>query len=551
MSLDISWEGLASTAVAVARGVHEINPSNSYEEEEEGGGILQIIIDHSKRLIGWGAGKLAGFLRWSVSQVFGAFVAVKNFIWTFNVNASDEALDVQLRQQRIALASYFGSTLGCGFGWAAGMLFSAGIHAGIGAIAKSLGIPLLAFDKASMFAALKAATEEGIEEMGSLLGGLVRMATLYFLRHAGSEIFKSARRLIKWLNTNPKIRSILPSDLTRRIDEWGEANSEPWTLAQTVEDAVDNIQNEYLRSFLSAFLEEADECFIEGGYVYAANVDRIMSERADMREAVLGTQQVVEIVPDREAPNERIVLAGREQLTRATITQSLVTHQLVHNRDVGQIVGQPANEQMLQQAPVTTLTLRILYYPVPSPPFTATAMATAGIEGDWITCDLKIPFIDPIELDWSKIKKAAGLTGRMRGRYRCYGYLAGRKLEVYGSSEADSEQWLRDLATLSEAKDQLTGVGFTRRARNPASTNSLSDQFSTIRVYPAYAIVLSQRLAKDKTEGRATLQGNFTTQSQRIELWPETPPAYTKEILSAMKTYHTPLELLGIGFKRP
>jgi len=266
---------------------------------------------------------------------------------------------------------------------------------------------------------------------------------------------------------------------------------------------------------------------------------------------VLGTQQVVEIVPDREAPNERIVVAGREQVVRTTVMHTLATHQMVANRDVGQIVGQPANEQMMQQAPVTTLTLRLIYYPVDSPPFTEGSMRLRGITGKWVTTDIKIPFIDPGDLTWEKIKRAAGLVGRMKGRYRCYGYLAGRKIEVYAATEQQGEQWLKDLVELSEAKNQLTGIGFTRRANNPASTNSLSEQYPPILVHPAYAIIVSQKLAIDRTEGRATLQGNFTEQSQRIELWPDTEPSYAKEILTAMKQYHTPLEALGIGFRRP
>jgi len=47
------------------------------------------------------------------------------------------------------------------------------------------------------------------------------------------------------------------------------------------------------------------------------------------------------------------------------------------------------------------------------------------------------------------------------------------------------------------------------------------------------------------------LQGNFTEQSQRIELWTETEPSYCNEILQEMKRYHTPLEQLGIGFRTP
>lgn len=563
MSLDIKWSELISTVVSTARGAMEIEAIDPAAEQN--GGFLSALISKfpwldgvethiygiGERLKNWGINAVKGLTSWSVSAVWGAFISIKNYTWNFNWNITDDEIDNQLKQLRVQLASLLGSTVGCGFGWAAGMATSAGIHAGIGAIASSLGIPLLAFDKASMWKAIGRATEEGIDEIAGLVSQLATAAIWYVARAYQAFLFKNGRKLVKWLARTPAARATLPSGILDRIDGWGEQGSKPFSYAIAVEEMVDSIPNQSLRAFVDSFLEEADECFIEAGYVYAANVDSIMAERADMREAILGTQQVVEVIPDREAPNEMIVLAGREQNVRTSLMTTIATHQMINNRDVGQIVGMPANEQMLSQAPVTTLTLRLIYYPVPTPPFTEDSMLLRGLTGKWVTTDLKVPFIDPIELDWLKIKRACGISGRTKGRVRCYGYLAGRKIEVYANSESEGESWLNDLASLSEAKDSLTGVGFTRRKRNLSSSNSLSDMYESVRVYPAYAIVLSQKLARDKLQGRATLQGNFTSQSQRIELWTDSEPSYCKEILSAMKQYHTPLEQLGIGFRRP
>lgn len=562
----IDWGELASVAVANVRGEHRLPASSSQELGEDEPlplwlepfrGLpwltkaVMFIENIGRRLMGWASGLLKGIGSWSLSAIWGALQTAKNFVWNFNLLATDEELEGQIKALQTGIASQLGSTVGYAFGYAAGMLTSAGVAVGIAAIGKSMGIPLLAFDKALLTKALKKTTEEGFEELVGMLTGLTRALINYGVRQAGTSLFINIRKYAKYVSNNPAIRPLLSDDVKKAIDEWGETSGQFWSLAHAVEERVDSIDSDFWRSFFDSAIEEADEGFIEAGFIFAANLDSLIAEKADLREAVLGTQQVIEIVPDREAPNERIVVAGREQTVRATVMQTLATHQLVQNRDVGQIVGQPANEQMLQQAPTTTLTLRLMYYPVQSPPFSATAMQSQNIQGPWTTCDLKIPYIDPVQLDWEKIKRAAGLTGRLRGRYRCYGYLAGRKIEVYGATENDAEQWLRDLASLSEAHEQLTGIGFSRRRRNPASSSSLSDQYESVRVWPAYAIILSQKLARDKQEGRPTLQGNFTQQSQRIELWPDTEPAYTREILQAMKAYHTPLELLGIGFRRP
>lgn len=559
MSLNIEWGNLASTIVDLAAGEKTIAP---LEQDTEEGAIVSWIrenvgdwaangiIEIGSRLVNWGVNLLRRAVSWSVSALWGYFIAQKNFVWNFNLNISDEALDAQLRAQRLALTGQLGSTLGCGFGWAAGMAGGVILDKSIGAIAASLGVPILAFDKLAMSRALKTATEEGLDEIGGLLSGLATSAILYTTRASGAWWFKNIRRLVKLTADFPAIADILPSGAKTVIDNWGAVDGDAWSLALETEEAIDNIGNDYLRVFVENFLEEADECFIEAGYVYAASVDREKQELADTREAVIGVQTVTEIVPDRDAPNEVITVSGRDHVTRGTVATVLATHQMIANRDLGQWVGQPVNEALRQQAPTSTLSIRLLYYPVATPPFTRDGLALAGGDPDaWHTSDVAIPYINPARLDWDKIKRAAGLQGRLFGRYRAYGYLGGRKIEVYGGSEADAKAWIEELAELSEAP--LIGLGFTRRDRNSASVSSLSTMFDTVRLYPAYAIITSQKKEIDKSLGRPTLQGNFTSQEQRIELWPDTAPPFTSQILSELRKYHTPLEQMGIGFQTP
>jgi len=563
--MEINWNELMSTVVSIARGTREIlPPSQSVNDDNDNGGWLSGLREQfpwlkdvqlylqgiGERMKGWISAKLKGLLSWTLTGIWGGITTGLQYAWNFNINISDEELDGQLKSLQVALASQFGSFLGCGFGWATGMAAGVGVHYGASAVAASLGIPILKFEKSAMMRGLKDASDEGLDELGGLLGGLVDSFIWYAARSYQAFLFKNGRRAIKWL-ANTSLGDALPSGLKTKIDNWGKTGSEPWSYAIMVENAVDAIPSQTVRAFVDSFLEESWECFVEAGYVYLGSIDRDIAERSDMREAILGTQQVIEITPDREAPNETIVIAGREQTVRATVMTALATHQMVNNRDVGQYVGSPVNEQMAQQAPTSTLTLRIIYYPVPTPPFTKESMLARDLGSRWVTTDIKIPFIDPSDLTWQKIKFAAGLHGRNKGKVRCYGYLAGRKLEVFGQSEYVAEQWLKEVSELSEAKRTLTGIGFSRRQRNPASSNNLDELHPVVRVFPAYAIILSQKLSVDRMNGRPTLQGNFTEQSQRIELWTETEPSYCNEILQEMKRYHTPLEQLGIGFRTP
>lgn len=556
MSLDISWGELASTVWETAIGERVVTPVDEDVSSDAGNPVWRWAQDFlpdwlkdglvaiGSRLKGWAVSAIRSIKSWGLTQITGFFMANKNFMWNFNWNASDTALDAQIAAKRTAIAGRFGSLLGCGFGWAAGMAFGVGLDVGMDAIGKSLGIPLLAFDKGAMLRAVRTSTEEGLDELSGLLGGLARDIILLTLQGFFVGFYKNVRKLIKFG------ANILPPEMNENVQRWGAENSQPWSFAIFTEEAIDSIPWAPLRLFAENFIEEADECFVEAAYVYAASVDRYKQELLDTREAVMGVQNTVEITPDRDAPNEVITISARDQVARGAIVTALTTHQLMHNRDVGQWVGQPINEQLRQQAPISTLSLRIIYYPVKSPPFTRENLEASGGNADnWHTCDIAIPYIDPAKLDWQKIKRAAGLSSRFFGRNRAYGYLGGRKIEVYGAGEIEAKTWINDLAELSEAP--LVGLGFTRRDRNAASVSSLSQQFESCRVFPAYAIVTSQRREVDKANGRATLQGNFTSREERIELWPEEAPPFVGALLEEWKKYHTPLAQLGVGFSAP
>ena len=556
MSLDISWGELASTVWETAIGERVVGPVDEDVTNDSTNPIWKWADEFlpdwlqdglkavGSRLKDWGVGIIRSIKSWGLSTITGFFMANKNFMWNFNWNASDTALDAQIAAKRTAIAGRFGSFLGCGFGWAAGMAFGVGLDLSMDAIGKSLGIPLLAFDKGASLRAVRTATEEGLDELSGLLGGLARDIVLVTLQSFFVGFYKNVRKLIKFG------ANILPPEMNENVQRWGAENSQPWSFAIFTEESVDAIPWAPLRLFAENFLEEADECFIEAAYVYAASVDRYKQELLDTREAVMGVQNTVEITPDRDAPNEVITISGRDQVARGAIVSALATHQLLYNRDVGQWVGQPANEQLRQQSPISTLSLRIIYYPVDSPPFTRENFAANGGDADaWHTCDIAIPYIDPARLDWERIRRAAGLQGRLFGRYRAYGYLGGRKVEVYGGSELEAKTWITELAELSEAP--LVGLGYTRRDRNAASVSSLSQQFESCRVFPAYAIVTSQRREIDKALGRPTLQGNFTSREERIDLWTDEAPPFASALLTEWKKYHTPLAQLGVGFTAP
>jgi hypothetical protein len=230
---------------------------------------------------------------------------------------------------------------------------------------------------------------------------------------------------------------------------------------------------------------------------------------------------------------------------------AIQTHNLINNRDVGQIVGRDINESMLTQAPTSSLDLKIIWTPRRSPPFSKNQWVQDGNNlKQWREPQFSIPFVNPAKLDWDKIKFAAGgANGYQTGRYRCYGYLGwpskgipGRKVEISGATQAIARQMLESLSTLSEA--ELHGVGYSERARSTDPDDAaLSEQFAAVIVYPKTCYISSQKRELDIERGRGTLTGNWSRRRERLELWVSSPDQGVNEIIADLKRWHTPLNI--------
>ena len=100
------------------------------------------------------------------------------------------------------------------------------------------------------------------------------------------------------------------------------------------------------RNAAEEFQEEFDEACTEAGYVVANAVDTYLSSEMLSRERtpLLGHTRYVEITPNRENPDERIVLGGQEELLKPVIIQTLATDNLFAGRDLGLVYGAIASE---------------------------------------------------------------------------------------------------------------------------------------------------------------------------------------------------------------
>jgi hypothetical protein len=282
---------------------------------------------------------------------------------------------------------------------------------------------------------------------------------------------------------------------------------EPWTIAGEIEERIESIDNRYIRAFVENFVESAVDAVIEVGYVVSYAIDDYYSTTRRAVNNSFGEQRAVILTPDRRSEDENVILRGPQTLIQQNIQTALVSHQLVHNRDIGQIVGQPAGDWL--RAGVQRRVLTITYRNKELPPWTLP-------NGERIK-EITVTIPDcRVGLNWRDIKAAC--RPWTWGKFRATANLDnGRKLKVNGSSPVEAEQTLRRFATLQTA-EILTLSVTEEKDRHPDLIKRPE------QVWPSYGTLLVRRRVSGDS-GLTELNGqNYQNDKIRFELWPTDEP---------------------------
>lgn len=224
---------------------------------------------------------------------------------------------------------------------------------------------------------------------------------------------------------------------------------------------------------------------------------------------------------------ERIILKGRAEMLKPIITQILAIHQLIENRDIGEFCGSTL-EDIVKGKP-QPLKLKVLFYSVPTPPW-----KPINSSDNFVRATYHVPFVARTKIDWVAIKAAAGgNNGYNWGRFRATAGIVHDgnlgQMQVHGSTEAEAEQRLTALATLSEGRIVSLSTA-EEKSVTPTATSS-NQRKETTRVYPAYFTIVHSEKIITETAGRATLRGNYKKDKFRVPLWTDTKPSDADEII--------------------
>lgn len=523
---DIALNDLSSRTVRNAigdNGVRSFDPTaGEIEERDNNGNLLRVIWNGVRRLAGWLLNLVQGVLGlvgFTATALWAAFVSVREFVWNFNWNVTDTEIDAQIKAAWSSFAGLLGGTVGNSVGYlACGVL--------PGATTFVFNQPLGAYILANV-------GEEMADEFVANLSLLVQST---FQSAMQSLILWGFKNVRKFLKKNPVlVERLLGEKAAGLLEAWGEEGSKPWSFASALEEKIESIDNVFVRNFVEEFLEEAWDGCVEAGFVVANSIDTFIAQQALMRrqqqELLLGRNRIVEIQPDREISNERIILDGPENLLRPAIVQTMSNYQLLDNRDVGTLVGQPVDDYL--RARPQSLRLIITSYAKSEPPWVDSS-------GNPLTpYTYAIPNVKRTKCDWAEIKKACGSgdgsNGWMWGRYKAYwptGMNNGRNMFVHGATEAEAEERLRAFTALTEADPHANKPSFSEDRKEDVSGTYLKQPK---RIYPAYFSIFNTYRAPGAVGSGLPIQGRrYVRKRDRILLWPSEKPPGTDARIQRM-----------------
>jgi hypothetical protein len=230
---------------------------------------------------------------------------------------------------------------------------------------------------------------------------------------------------------------------------------------------------------------------------------------------------------------EEIILSGTEETLKPIITLIIGIHQLIENRDVGDIVAFPIHEFLRAEPP--SVKISVFFSPNKEPPF-RNKPGKPRVEP---YCN--IPDIDIRKLTWANVKLAAGGTnGYKWGRFRATANLSNkRQMQVYGGDEKEAEKRLLALAELSKATILTLTVAEEKKVGRRATTKTLYKE--TTQVYPAYFCVIKNEKIVTESEReqypvnsgiKGKIAGDFRrVATKKIPLWTVKEPPNTKAII--------------------
>lgn len=433
------------------------------------GGVIGFLWNTAKRFTGFLLKAAVSFIEWSFSGLWELIVEASYELVYFDWNQSDADIRAEILSGNQAMMQQFGNLVGSGSMWIASIAISGAL---------TVKFPVLAGRVALALA------EDGSQTLRGNLVSNIGAASALAIKNLALGSYIGIRRLIKGTPTSK--------------------SGKPWTIAEKIEEKVNNITNTWAKNFVQGFLDGALDSLLDIGYVVAFTLDDYY---AAARSANSNDQPIrrLEVFPD-ENSEESIILEDQQDAVEEQLNNYLGNHQLVNNRDIGTVVGQPYDEWYGLRPQSRRLTIE--FNGRETPPFKdADNKPTKRVQ-------ISIPNVKQ-GISWNDLKLIKKFTW---GNYMARGIFDDRRqMTVWGASEAEAKNTLIEMAKLSQNPIVQVSVS------HPEIQNPSRRKQPTV-VYPVYASMLVRKQVP--ASGNTTLIDgqNREMARERIEIWRDDPP---------------------------
>lgn len=500
-------------AIAGRDGIRILDFSNNATPTGEEQGILGKIWDWIKdntvgRFIGWITGKVLSFgraliegaIEWTWGLAADLFIQGLEALWEFDWNQSDAELAERISGAKVRMASIWGAWIARGI-----------VKIGTIVISSKIFLPVPVIAKPALSAYIRShSLPEAISEVTLDFRQAVTTTIASMVEIGYTKIFGYARLGIKaygdWLQ---KAGILLPGG-NQILKEWGSEDGPEMSLSQAVENKVEKIKIPWVKAFVESALEGAWEGFTDALVMVADDIDNFLQEE-NQQNQVLGEARALEVLPDRENPNERLLFYGYQNTVIGDVMSTLNTYQMIHNRDIG-YVQEEYQQEMLKNKQLIKRGLTLQWRTRKTPPWTTKIPNTPPFSRAEIT----IPHAKA-NVTWASIKTAmGGNDGISIGPWRATGVTdKGERPYIFGASQRDAIENLERAMVLSELKLLSISVSFLvktkKTRRNP------------IRFYPAFCHVY-QAIPSSGREGKEFADGTRANISRkRLDMWRSEP----------------------------
>jgi len=463
------------------------------------GQALTLINDFGAKMTGSLLKSLAG-LGWSaiIWILYQVPVFVRG-VWSFNWNATDEALDQYWANYVNSLAGLAGGVVGNAIGWLV-----------CGAVP---GLFVAKFNKVLGMRILKEVGEEALDELTSNLWNLGRTTARGLATAAMINLYKGTRRAIKKLVGGDSdwakgFSMLVGQDGVNAIKKWGEKGTQPWSFAKKQEDFIESFTVQRQENFVEELIEEFQDSCEEAWYVVAATTDQWLQEQRFAREGLQGPDDVVEIYPNRENEETKIILAGPQELLKPAIVNTITNYQLFEERNIGNFMGETISTTANRET--RTIMAKLIFSSSPTKKQNITTVTLYNV--------------DKNKLDWADLKAACGgVNGYMWGPWQVNGFMDDENLiRIWANSE--EEGWDRVQALSKFVSSTLLVVNAYHEMKELKRKEYDTLYKTPRRQYPWEIGIINPQQILNEENGKSNKKGIYKDKDALLPLWTDTKP---------------------------